>query len=53
MQKEFDWDKFKNESNKIVVHCRTEEEAKDFCRKMHEQGMRWRDGREWRVYGLL
>lgn len=44
MKKEFDWDKFKNESNKIVVHCRTEEEAKDFCRKMHEQGMRWRDG---------
>lgn len=42
MKKEFDWDKFKNE--KIAVHCKTEEEAKDFCRKMHEQGMRWGDG---------
>lgn len=42
MQKEFDWKKFKNE--KIAVHCKTEEEAKDFCRKMHERGMRWRDG---------
>lgn len=39
---EFDWDKFKNEENKIAVHCKTEEEAKDFCGKMHEHGMRWK-----------
>lgn len=42
MQKEFDWDKFKNE--KIAVHCKTEEEAKDLCQKMHEHGMKWFDG---------
>lgn len=38
MQK-FDWGKFKTEN--IAVHCKTEEEAKDFCKKMHEQGMKW------------
>lgn len=37
MQK-FDWGKFRNE--KIAVHCKTEEEAKDFCQKMHEQGVK-------------
>lgn len=40
--KKFDWDKFKTE--KIAVHCKTEEEAKDFCKKMHEQGMKWKFG---------
>ena len=40
--KKFDWDKFKTE--KIAVHCKTEEEAKDFCKKMHEQGMKWKNG---------
>lgn len=40
--KKFNWDEFKNKENKIVVHCKTEEEAKDFCRQMHEQGMKWR-----------
>ena len=39
--KKFNWDEFKNKDNKIVVHCKTYEEAKDFCWKMHEQGMRW------------
>lgn len=42
MKKQFDWDKFKRE--KIAVHCKTEEEAKDFCREMHEQGMKWNNG---------
>ena len=37
----FDWDKFKNEGNKIAVHCKTEEEAKDFCRQMDAHGMQW------------
>lgn len=37
----FDWDKFKDEINKIVVHCKTEEEAKDFCRQMDAHGMQW------------
>lgn len=39
MKKQFDWRRFKRE--KIAVHCKTEEEAKDFCQKMHEQGMKW------------
>ena len=41
--KKFNWDEFKNKDNKIAVHCKTEEEAKDFCRQMHEHGMRWCD----------
>lgn len=48
--KKFNWDEFKNEENKIAVHCKTEEEAKDFCRKMHEHGMRWIDGDSYLEY---
>lgn len=43
--KEFNWEDFKDENNKIAVHCKTEEEAKDFCKKMHEHGMKWNTGR--------
>ncbi len=39
--KEFNWEDFKDENNKIAVHCKTEDEAKDFCKKMHEHGLRW------------
>lgn len=42
--KKFNWKEFKNKDNKIAVHCKTEEEAKDFCKRMHEHGMKWRDG---------
>lgn len=42
--KKFNWNEFKNEENKIVVNCKTEEEAKDFCRQMHGQGMKWSNG---------
>lgn len=42
--KKFNWDEFKNEDNKIAVHCKTEEEAKDFCKRMHEHGMKWCSG---------
>jgi len=42
--KKFNWNEFKNKDNKIAVHCKTEEEAKDFCRQMHGQGMKWRNG---------
>lgn len=42
--KKFNWDEFKNMDNKIAVHCKTEEEAKDFCRKMHGHGMKWCNG---------
>lgn len=37
--KKFNWEEFKDENNKIAVHCKTEEEAKDFCNQMHEHGM--------------
>lgn len=40
----FNWEEFKDADNKIAVHCKTEEEAKDFCKRMHEHGMRWRAG---------
>ena len=42
--KKFNWDEFKNIKNKIAVHCKTEEEAKDFCKRMHEHGMKWCSG---------
>lgn len=42
--KKFNWDEFKNEYNKIAVYCKTEEEAKDFCKRMHEHGMKWCSG---------
>ena len=39
--KEFNWSEFKDKNNIIAVHCKTEEEAEDFCKKMHERGMKW------------
>lgn len=42
--RKFNWDEFKDEDNKIAVHCKTEEEAKDFCKRMHEHGMKWCSG---------
>ena len=42
MKKKFDWERFKTE--KIAVHCKTKEEAKDFCREMHDYGMKWNNG---------
>lgn len=43
----FNWDEFKNKDNKIAVHCKTEEEAIDFCKRMHEHGMKWRTGKSY------
>ena len=42
--RKFNWDEFKNKDNKIVVHCKTEEEAKDFCKQMHKHRMKWWNG---------
>lgn len=42
--RKFNWDEFKNEYNKIAVYCKTEEEAVDFCKQMHEHGMKWCNG---------
>lgn len=38
--KEFNWEEFLDKNNKIAVHCKTEEEAKDFCNQMYEHGMK-------------
>lgn len=38
----FDFEKHKDQ--KVVMHCKTEEEAKDFCRVMDEAGLRWVTG---------
>ena len=32
--KKFNWDEFKNKDNKIVMHCKTEEEAKDLVQDL-------------------
>ena len=45
--KKFNWYEFKNKYNKIAVHCKTEEEAKDFCKQMHEHGMKWCSGKSY------
>lgn len=42
--KKFNWKEFKNKDNKIAMHCKTEEEAEDFCKQMHEHGMKWCSG---------
>ena len=42
--RKFNWDEFKNKDNKIAVNCKTGTEAKDFCKQMHRQGMKWRNG---------
>lgn len=38
----FSWDEFLN-NDEIAIHCKTEEKAIDFCKKMHEHGMKWID----------
>ena len=45
--KKFNWNEFKNKDNKIAVNCKTEEEAKDFCKQMHEHGMKWCTGKSY------
>lgn len=38
----FNWEDFKN--NKIIVHCKTEEEAKDFIKKCYNNNLTWMGG---------
>ena len=47
--KKFNWEDFKNTRN-IAVHCKTEKEAKDFCKQMHKHGMTWSSRRSYLVY---
>ena len=42
----FNWEEFLS-NDKIAVHCSTEEQAKNFCRQMHERGLKWRDGQSY------
>ena len=42
-QKEFNWEEFLASDN-IAVYCDTEEQAIDFCRRMHEHGLHWSSG---------
>ena len=37
----FDFGKY---PGKYAMHCKTEEEAKEFCKVMHEAGRKWRNG---------
>ena len=41
---QFNWEEFMDKDNKIVVYCKTEEEAIDFCRQMNAHGMKWYNG---------
>lgn len=43
-KKKFDWNYFLDKSEKKVVHCETKKEAEQFCRLMHEHGLRWCGG---------
>ena len=45
--KKFNWNEFKNKYNKIAVHCKTKEEAKDFCKQMHKHRMKWCSGKSY------
>lgn len=53
---EFNWEEFMDKDNNIAVHCKTEEEAIDFCKQMDAHGMKWKDGdrylekNNWRNY---
>lgn len=39
--KEFD---FGNYKGKYAMHCKTEKEAKEFCKVMHDAGREWCNG---------
>ena len=41
MSKKFN---LEDHTGKYVMHCKTEEEAKDFCRVLHEAGRKWDGG---------
>lgn len=38
---EFNWEDFKNSNGKIAVHCKTEEEAKEFIKECFKHGIKW------------
>ena len=46
-KEEFDWDKFKNKNNDIAVHCKTKDEAIEFCKEMYKHRITWSDGEKY------
>lgn len=44
MKEFFDWNFFCDKNNNVAVHCKTEEEANDFCKQMNLHGLKWRSG---------
>ena len=40
---------FEDYQGKYVMWCKTEEEAKDFCRVMHESGRKWKSGKSYKI----
>lgn len=50
-KKKFDWDYFLDRSEKKVVHCDNEQEAEQFCKLMHEHGLRWCGGKPYVLNG--
>lgn len=53
MKFDFDFDKY---TGNHAIHCKTEDEAEDFCQVMHEHGLMWHSGESylgktnWREY---
>ena len=47
MSKKFNLEDYKG---KYVMHCKTEGEAKDFCRVLHEAGRKWYGGESYLDY---
>lgn len=50
MIKQFNWEEFKDWDSKIAVHCKTEEEAINFCNQMDKHGIKWCDGLSYTRY---
>lgn len=41
--------RFEDYQGDYVMWCKTEEEAKDFCRVMHESGRKWKSGKSYKI----
>lgn len=35
------------ENKDVVMHCKTEKEAKAFCKEMHDAGLLWDNGKDY------
>lgn len=47
----FDFEKWKNK--KVVMHCKTKEEAEAFCKEMHEAGLAWYLGQRYSKFNYF